>query len=111
MNIFLIIISWDYVQYFSVRCFQSELDEVVSVWNSHRVRPYRNQLTPPGRPNVLYSQSGNINLTPVSTQEADACMDACNIVGCNNVDVDRDVMGLVLIIILNTQHCLNLGVA
>ena len=35
--------------------FQNELDDVVRMWNSHRIRPARNQASPNGRPFMLYS--------------------------------------------------------
>ncbi|KXJ19757.1 hypothetical protein AC249_AIPGENE21524 [Exaiptasia diaphana] len=36
---------------------QEELDRIARHWNTHRIRPCRNQETPPGRPDVLYSLS------------------------------------------------------
>ena len=33
---------------------QSELDDVAKVWNTHRIRPTRNQRAPYGRPILMY---------------------------------------------------------
>ncbi|XP_048588204.1 uncharacterized protein LOC116615414 isoform X1 [Nematostella vectensis] len=49
---------------------QDELDKVVKHWNTHRIRPYHNQETPPGRPDVLY------NLPSLQgTQDYKSCID------------------------------------
>ena len=37
---------------------QNELNETISLWNSHRIRPVRNAECPGGRPDVLYFLSG-----------------------------------------------------
>ncbi len=35
--------------------FQRDLDEVVALWNCHKIRRYRNQVAPAGRPMMMYS--------------------------------------------------------
>ena len=61
--------------------FQDQLDEVVRVWNIHRIRKSANQNVPCGRPVVLYSMPELYNrtshLVPCVPQEIDACRGAC----------------------------------
>ena len=43
---------------FYMGILQNELNETISLWNSHRIRPVRNAECPGGRPDVLYFLSG-----------------------------------------------------
>ena len=46
--------GWRFSTHISYQ-FQNELDDVVRMWNSHRIRPARNQASPNGRPFMLFS--------------------------------------------------------
>jgi len=34
---------------------KEELDEIVSAWNSHRIRPTHNPRAPSGRPSIMFA--------------------------------------------------------
>ena len=60
---------------------QDELDEVVTTWNSHKIRPRSSGDMASGRPVVMYSfpelHSAEDRLKPVSMEEVTLCMEEC----------------------------------
>ena len=41
--------------YFSIVLLQEELNDVALLWNSHRIRPVKNSVSPSGKPVMLYN--------------------------------------------------------
>lgn len=57
------------------------MKEVVSVWNAHTIRRYRNQQTPHGRPLLLYNAPEMHNTQdykiPITEDEVECCRELC----------------------------------
>ena len=60
---------------------QSDLDQVVSVWNCHQIRPTKNQNLPHGKPVVLFTIPevyATIDyMNPVGHADIDICLMEC----------------------------------
>jgi len=57
---------------------QNELDRVARHWNTHCIRPYPNQETPPGRPDVLYHLSETRGVFMIMQNCSVLLMKLCN---------------------------------
>lgn len=61
---------------------QKDIDNVVITWNSHRIRPSRNQRVPSGRPIVLYTlphlENTHDYMQPLDADVLDVLSDNCN---------------------------------
>ena len=82
-----------------------ELDEVSMVWNSHRIRPSRNDAVPSGRPIVMYSLP-SVYGTQDYIQQVDEdivriCREECSFLH-EDVSCDADVHALCLLYM--TRH-------
>ena len=79
--------------------FQRELDDVVSVWGNHKVRPTRQGVCPHGRPEVLYhcpELYGAMDYAcQVSIAAIEAMRDVCQF---PELSVDADFVELVQIL-------------
>lgn len=60
---------------------QRELQEVAQLWNSHRIRPSRNAVSPSGRPLLMYSIpelfGSTDHLKVVDPQQIELCREEC----------------------------------
>ncbi|XP_053296889.1 uncharacterized protein LOC128456658 [Pleuronectes platessa] len=69
------------IQFCFMNLVQDELDEVVSTWNSHKIRPRSSGDMASGWPVVMYSfpelHSAEDRLKPVSMEEVTVCMEEC----------------------------------
>ena len=69
---------------------QDNLDEVVMLWNTHRIRPYRNRLNPSGRPTLIYNlphlHGAQNHLCRVTNDEIRLCRDECTPRSCYPCD-------------------------
>lgn len=58
--------------------FQNDLDHVVHLWNTHRIRRTRHQTAPSGKPFTLYylpeAYGGHHHVCPVSSEQIDGCL-------------------------------------
>ena len=67
---------------------------MVTVWNSHRIRPSRNERVPAGRPVVMYSvpqlYQTRDYLQQVDRDAVDVCMAECTFISAQNC-CDDDV--------------------
>jgi hypothetical protein len=79
---------------------QDELDAVVEVWDSHLIRPSRNDRVAHGKPNVMYYVPQLYGSTDyvctVSQEEIAVCRERCTMRSC--VPCDEDVYEFCLII-------------
>ena len=69
---------------------QHELDEIKSLWNSHRICHIRNSNSPGGRPDVLYFTPEGSGVTdckfPLDVHDVNLAMDYCetpSLFGCS----------------------------
>jgi len=78
-------------------CTQQELDDVSDVWNSHRIRPSRNDAVPAGRPLVMYSlpsvYGARDYIQPVDPETVRLCREECSFISAD-VSCDADVHAL-----------------
>ncbi|XP_069122977.1 uncharacterized protein [Argopecten irradians] len=69
------------VQFCFLKLIQDGLDEVVELWNTHRIRPSRNQVSPSGRPNTMYHlphlHGAHHHICPVMPAEIQLCKEVC----------------------------------
>ena len=60
---------------------QDEINEVVEIWNTHRIRPYRNQASPSGRPTIMYNfphlHRAQNHLCRVTDEQVAVCQSEC----------------------------------
>lgn len=83
--------------------FQDDLDNVINVWNNHRIRRYANMICPAGRPALLYR-------TPQLVEKEDHLMDvpACLIQACKaetgNMEFPCDESVYELCCLLMVEH-------
>ncbi|KAI4795193.1 hypothetical protein KUCAC02_023994 [Chaenocephalus aceratus] len=60
---------------------KDELDEVVNIWNSHKIRPRSTDDTASGRPVIMYSfpelHSAEDRLKPIAMEEVNLCLEEC----------------------------------
>ena len=79
--------------------FQGDIDEIVGVWNHHKIRPMRYGGTPHGRPEILYNCPENYGtrdyLCHVSEDDIDATKIVCSFPG---LSTDADVADMVEIL-------------
>ena len=89
--------------------FQDDLDSMTDVWDSHIIRPSRNQNVPSGRPNVMFSVPelyGTENyMVPVEDDEIEVCSE--NAVFRGAMSCDEDVYNMCILIM--TEQNLTLG--
>lgn len=85
------------ILYSTILFFQAELDKVVELWNSHRIRPSKNRNVPSGRPVVmytcgerLYGVENRLHRTPLHTIHV--CLEQCTVKG--SVPCDETVFAL-----------------
>ena len=83
---------------------QHDLDEAASVWNSHKIRPSRNDTIPCSRPDLMYNLPENFTATDylceVSDTDVEACAVACRFTNNESRAIDRDVGELVSILMI-----------
>ncbi|XP_041364959.1 uncharacterized protein LOC121380210 [Gigantopelta aegis] len=69
------------IQFCFSNLVQNDLDRIVTVWNSHRIRPSKNENVPHGRPMVLYSMpevfSVRNYMRAVNQTDVDICRTDC----------------------------------
>ena len=79
--------------------FQRDLDSTLSVWNTHRIRPSKNENVPHGRPVVLYTLpeifKARNYLKTVDQRLIDICRSECLFRG--RTTCDSDMFELLLI--------------
>jgi len=82
---------------------KEELDEIVSAWNSHRIRPTHNPRAPSGRPSIMFavpSLYGVQNfLHPIEQTKLNICQEECLF---KDYPCDEDVFQLC--VELMTEH-------
>ena len=80
---------------------QSDLDQVVSVWKCHQIRPTKNQNMPHGKPAVLFTipevYATTAYMNPVGHADIDICLMAC--IFRNGCPCGEDVFELAVIYI------------
>merc|ERR1711974_202964 len=69
---------------------RSDLQDIVSVWNTHRIRPSRHGQTP-GKPIVLFNNKELCNLQPVDQNLVDTWGMTCDFIGDGDYGVDTDL--------------------
>ena len=83
-------------------CFQDDLNDAVSVWNCHKIRPNHNQQLPHGRPTVMYNAPASYQrqdfLIPVTERQIEACEQACIFIKDAEDAVDQDIFQLAVIL-------------
>ncbi|KAK1154813.1 hypothetical protein AOXY_G27781 [Acipenser oxyrinchus oxyrinchus] len=69
------------IQFCFLQIIQDDLNRTVHLWNNHRIRPSRNQVSPHGRPVIMYTlphlhgaQSQLCNVTP---EQVGMCLEEC----------------------------------
>lgn len=71
----------DFICYSLCYLHQDELDKTISVWNSHIIRPSKNDRVPSGRPKVMYMfpelYSTNDCISPVDDADVQLCHANC----------------------------------
>ncbi|XP_062600142.1 uncharacterized protein LOC134261754 [Saccostrea cucullata] len=69
------------LQFCFMQTIQDEINEVVEIWNTHRIRPYRNQISPSGRPNIMYNlphlYGAQSHLCRVTEEQIAVCESEC----------------------------------
>ncbi|XP_036066803.1 uncharacterized protein LOC118598288 [Oryzias melastigma] len=69
------------IQFCFIGIIQDELDKTISVWNSHIIRPSKNDRVPSGRPKVMYMfpelYSTNDCVSPVDDADVQLCHANC----------------------------------
>ncbi|KAL2091658.1 hypothetical protein ACEWY4_013921 [Coilia grayii] len=62
--------------------FQNELDETIDVWDSHVIRPSKNDRVPSGRPRIMYMfpelYRSDDCISPVDRADMELCQRDCN---------------------------------
>ncbi|XP_062865268.1 uncharacterized protein LOC134327123 [Trichomycterus rosablanca] len=93
------------LQFCFMGIIQDELDETMKVWNSHVIRPSKNDNVPSGRPNVMYLMpelySTENCLSPADEADLQLCKSACTF--RSTVPCDPDVYELCNITIAESQ--------
>ncbi|XP_039665194.1 uncharacterized protein LOC120564368 [Perca fluviatilis] len=69
------------IQFTCLEIIERELQDVVHLWNTHRIRPSRNAVSPCGRPVMMYTLpqlfGAREHLKEVSQQKIQACREEC----------------------------------
>ncbi|XP_062605262.1 uncharacterized protein LOC134267055 [Saccostrea cucullata] len=69
------------IQFCFMRLIQDELNEVVHLWNTHRMRRNQNQVAPSGRPLTMYQiphlYGTENHACPVSLEKIRICQEEC----------------------------------
>ncbi|KAM7382146.1 hypothetical protein PAMA_012828 [Pampus argenteus] len=69
------------IQFTCLEIIERELQEVIHLWNTHRIRPCRNAVSPGGRPVMMYTLpqlfGAREYLKEVSQQKIEACREEC----------------------------------
>ncbi|XP_078314648.1 uncharacterized protein LOC144619723 [Crassostrea virginica] len=69
------------LQFCFMQMIQDEIDAIVEIWNTHRIRPYRNRITPSGRPTIMYSipclYGARSHLCEVTEEQINVCQTEC----------------------------------
>ena len=74
------LICFIHVYYFILilsNIFQKDVDEAVTIWNIHRIRPTRNQNVPSGKPCILYTMPELYNTYDYAIQVEPAIIEVC----------------------------------
>ncbi|KAA0721350.1 hypothetical protein E1301_Tti022503 [Triplophysa tibetana] len=87
---------------------EEELDEVASLWNTHRIRPVHNSRSPNGRPTIMhavpYLYDARDYLHPVHPEEVHVCLEECVF---KDYPCDKDVFDLCVHLI--AEHNLDMS--
>lgn len=80
------------IQFCFQNVIQGELNETVTAWNDHRIRPSHNPRSPNGRPTVMYAVPDLYDaqefLQPVNQREVEICQEECT---AKDYPCDEDV--------------------
>lgn len=72
-------VKWDF--HICFHFLKEQLNEVIQIWNSHRIGPSRNQNVPSGRPLLMYSipelYDQQDYLVPVCADDVEVCEEEC----------------------------------
>ncbi|KAA0706551.1 hypothetical protein E1301_Tti022474 [Triplophysa tibetana] len=99
------------IQFCFQNLIQEELDEVASLWNTHRIRPVHNSRSPNGRPTIMHAvpqlYGARDYLHPVRPEDVDVCLEECvfkdypcdkdvfdvcvHLIAEHNLDMSKDV--------------------
>nr|XP_022287723.1 uncharacterized protein LOC111100295 [Crassostrea virginica] len=75
------VIDKNILQFCFMQMIQDELEDIVELWNTHRIRPYRNRVTPSGRPTIMYDipylYGARRNVCQVTEEQITACQTVC----------------------------------
>eukprot|EP00105_Crassostrea_gigas_P025855 XP_011446570.1 PREDICTED: uncharacterized protein LOC105341643 [Crassostrea gigas] len=78
------------IQFCFTALVQRELDAVRAIWNSHRIRPSKNENVPHGRPTVMFSMPEIFHtknfLKTVDQRDVNICMSECVFRGRSTCD-------------------------
>ncbi|VDI06261.1 Hypothetical predicted protein [Mytilus galloprovincialis] len=81
------------IQFCFMNIIQRELNQVVKVWNAHRIRGTKNMNSPNGRPNIMFSLPQLCDTheyaVDVDAREVSVCEDGCIFKG--NLPCDKTV--------------------
>ncbi|KAG9267245.1 hypothetical protein AMEX_G18069, partial [Astyanax mexicanus] len=93
------------IQFCCMGLIQDELDDTAEVWDSHIIRPSKNDNVPSGRPNAMYALPGLCRttdfLTPIEDDDIQTCKTECTF--RQSVPCDPDVYDLCNIIMAESQ--------
>ena len=91
----------------SVICapFQDELDETTDVWDSHIIRPSKNDRVPSGRPQIMYMfpdlYRSEDCISPVDRADIQLCQSDCTF--RQTIPCDTDIYNLCNFLIVESQ--------
>lgn len=94
-------------EYFFCVSVQDELDEVLAVWNAHRIRPSKTTCVPYGIPNAMYCTPElwgcSDYLCDVHTNDLEVCLTSCPMSTDHFFHCDADIFDICSTIMQDKQ--------
>ncbi|KAE8284603.1 hypothetical protein D5F01_LYC17938 [Larimichthys crocea] len=93
------------IQFCFIGIIQDELDETIHVWDSHVIRPSKNDRVPNGQPRIMYMLSelytSDDHISPVERADVQLCQSNCTLRPA--VPCDTDIYNICNILMVESQ--------
>ncbi|XP_051249570.1 uncharacterized protein LOC127359638 [Dicentrarchus labrax] len=93
------------IQFCFMGIIQDELDETIHVWDSHVIRPSKNDRVPSGRPRIMYMfpelYTSDDRISPVDRADVQLCQSNCTFRPA--VPCDPDIYNICNILMVESQ--------